>query len=220
MAGDRSAQREGRLAPQQPGAETISGHHGFEAAEASQAAQASVGRHKGLAAEQPAAEAGAGHGSGEAALSTTANPEFALAVEVLYHGDRQAFLSGAERWATFLTILGGSGAIGFGPIWAKLAGAAVAAIGAAQLSFAFTARAQQHADCKRRYLDLAADFKAGRLQPGEFDVRWLAISADEPTRYMRAERAAYERACYSLGVERSGVDLTPWRRRLRHLSRG
>ncbi len=126
------------------------------------------------------------------------NPEFRLAVEVLYHGSRQAFLAGAHRWAMFATIIfGASAAAALAPI---ACGLLAAASGAADIAFDFTGRAQAHADKRRAYLELVPQM-AG--DPEGFALRfasaWTVISADEPPLYRWAEAIAHRNACISLG---------------------
>lgn len=153
----------------------------------------------------------------EEVIPSIDDQEFRLAVEVLYHGSRQAFFAGSHRWMMFATILlGASAAASFGG--ERLCGLLAAAAAAADIAFDFTGRAQQHADLRRRYYDMVAELSpAGGVE--NFGPRWMAISSDEPPVYRIVDEIAYRNACIAL--DRDVPTPVPWRRRLlAHLVRG
>ena len=146
------------------------------------------------------------------------DPVFQITVEVLYHGSRQAFLSGAHRWMMFGTIVfGASAAASF---WGEKACALLAAAtGGADLAFDFVGRAQAHADIRRRYYALGERRQCGDLTDEQFGVEWMLISPDEPPLFRWAELIAYRNACLALG--RAVPDPLPWwQRLLAHVWRG
>jgi hypothetical protein len=143
----------------------------------------------------------------EKVMESFEDPEFRLAVEVLYHGARRAFFMRAHRWAIFFAILfGASAAATFAPI---IFGLLAAAAAAADIAFDFVGCAQLHSDIRRRYVDLVAEFAT---DPGaDFKGEWLKISADEPPLYRWVEKIAFRNACIALAREIPD-ELPFWRR--------
>jgi hypothetical protein len=152
-------------------------------------------------------------------MESTSDPEFSLAVEVAYHGARQAFCEAMHRWTMFLAIvLGASAVTPFGS--EKLLALFAAFTAAADIAFDFTGRAQRHADLRRRYFELAGDV-ADAADPSDvkFASRWMMISADEPPLYNWLEQVVRRKAC--IDMERVvPAQLPLWKRMLAQVLRG
>jgi hypothetical protein len=145
------------------------------------------------------------------------DPEFRLAAEVLYHGARMAFLSGAHRWMMFAAIVFGAGAAtAIAPV---ICGLLAMATAAADIAFDFTGRSQHHADIRRRYLDIVARLaRAGASV--DFTAEWMAISADEPPLFRTVAMIAHENACLALHRPLPEARVGRWRRIGAHIWRG
>jgi hypothetical protein len=164
--------------------------------------------------------------SGANAISTLTpsadDLEFYLAVETIYHGDRAAFLTTMHRVAMFVTIVLGSAVVG-GIGFAFANGLALAAIGAAEITFDPSGRASQHRDCRRRYLELAARLALCRTDSAACATlfqSFIAIGHDDPPEYRAAKLIAHNKAILSLGREAKPEPVPLRKRALAHLWRG
>ena len=171
----------------------------------------------GIAAESTASTAAAT--AKAEMMQSTDDPEFRLAVEVLYHGSRQAWLAGLHRWFMFAAILFGAGVtVTIGG--EKVCGLLAAASAAADIAFDFVGRAQVHGDIRRRYLEMVGRL-AAESDYGEdaFAGDWMKVSADEPPVYRWAYEVADRNARISLKPE--VPDAQPWWKiALAHVWRG
>lgn len=122
----------------------------------------------------------------------------------LYHTSRRLTFDRWNRWFNFIVILLGAAAMsdlmrvtGFS-LSQVIVGAAVAAVGAAQLVFDFGGKAQDHQSLQRDYYHLLAEIEEKTDPTGKDIARWYAkmtrISGDEPPMLRALDAKAYNDA--------------------------
>jgi hypothetical protein len=106
-----------------------------------------------------------------------------------YHAGREAFLDTVHRWFMFgVIVLGGAALVDIFPddkkVWIKgLCSAGAALLGALDLTFDLSNRARLHSMMRRRYYDLIANVREGKITPAEARGYLERYSGDEEPPY-------------------------------------
>lgn len=107
----------------------------------------------------------------------------------MYHSKRERFLDGMDRFATFLSAIGGAAA--FAQILAKsetsslYVTAGIALVSTLSLTYGPAAKARRHAELARDYKNLESDLHAGGQEMStnklaEIESKLLRLEATEP----------------------------------------
>lgn len=127
----------------------------------------------------------------------------------LYHTARRMSFDRYNRWASFFVILLGTASIGDAFAFYSIDiqrgwfGAAVAAVGAAQLVFDFGGRARDHQTLQREYYNLLSEIESCTDMSDEQIAAWYGkiakIMGDEPPTFRAVDAKAYNDALDATG---------------------
>ncbi|NKW78588.1 hypothetical protein HGD90_04060 [Rhodobacteraceae bacterium R_SAG7] len=144
--------------------------------------------------------------SGATARSETAAIDlqrirFEVLRSALYHDRCEISLARRHKILTFLTVLGGSGAVvAFGienKDWGQAAGIAIAAIGSLQLVWDYAGSARDHRELRKKFYTLLARVECDdRIDVINGDL--ILLYADEPPLRRRINRLAHNQAGRSI----------------------
>lgn len=148
-----------------------------------------------------------------------------LELSVLYHRERERFLSLATKWITAIAIIGGSAAFAgvADHTWMKYTGLLVAASATLSLVFGLPDAARLHGELAMRYSLLLADMAArGERDFTEKDLnRWEAeihhIETEEPPSLPMLVRLCQNRLKIAAGQPDMTTPISPWQRLSAHL---
>lgn len=141
---------------------------------------------------------------------------------VWYHDDRERFFARLHRFLMFCVIVLGASAgaelsQALGWFDAKYLGIVAALIGAADISWDIAGKARLHAMLKREAVNILERIEAGE-ELKEIRIAIARSQADEPPVMHAVNCMAYNAVQRGNGRgEDTCVEITPWRRRLRHV---
>ncbi|GAB5432211.1 MAG: hypothetical protein EpisKO_15810 [Epibacterium sp.] len=158
-------------------------------------------------------------GAGPCSGATSGRETTALTVErlkfealrsALYHDMCETRLARLHRFLTFLTVLGGSGAVvalgaeGIEVSWigsvtlGQVFGIAIAAIASIQLVWDFSGAARDHRELRRKFYALLARLERAEVFPDEVSSEMVLLYAEEPGLRKRINRLAHNQAGRSI----------------------
>lgn len=149
-----------------------------------------------------------------------------ISISIEYHQRRIAFFDWWHKYTLFIGIMLGSGAavifIGeFGyTLWAVIAALMITVFNALELVYGVSAKARQHADLRRRFVELETALEKNP----DCEEHWRQIQADrneieadEPPAKKMVVQLAANAYFYAEGISDREVSIPYWKKKLAHI---